>query len=179
MTLLVLLACGPSDDTGTTAAPVDLATLVPASAEVAWGCRWAYFAAQAGGNSFVADLVLPQADRYGNIDAHYARSLEPGERLEFGGGAGGDEMSVFDCVDVMDTQQGVRVWRATSASFEIDAVYVGERPDATCSGTGPNPVYDAQLTIVEAHFTDMDEVEATLSDWGPLEVEIGMDNCGG
>lgn len=177
--LLTLFACTAGTDTDTATTPVSLDGLVSSAGEDAWGCRWAYVAAVSSDHTLVADLILPEADRYANLDVSYARALEPDERIEIGGGSGGDELAVFDCSDVMETSQGIQVWRATAATIRVDAVYVGERTEQTCSGTDPNPVYDAELTITDATFTDMEENVATLTAWGPLAVEIGMDNCGG
>ena len=191
MTLLLLaqLACvdaddsgdtAPADDSGDTATtPVSLNDLLAGPETSAWGCRWAYMVSERDAAGFVADLHLLEADRYANLDVHYTRALEAGESLTVGGGTGTDDFAVFDCSDVFEVEQGVHVWQATSATIDLVATYVEDRPEWTCYGTGPNPVYDAQLTVVDATFEDAGGARGTLTDWGPLAVQIGMDFCGG
>lgn len=166
-----------SGDTGGTT-PVSLDEQLTAGVDHAWGCRWVYMVAEAGANTLVADLVLPEADELTRGPLSYNRALAAGESLQIGGGAGSGDLTVFDCSDVMDTMQGVHVWTATAATLSIEANYVEDRPDWTCDGTSDNPVYDMSLTITNATFTDEAGVEGELSTWGPLEVRVA-DYCGG
>lgn len=166
-----------SGDTGT-ATPVSLDELLPTSIDHAWGCRWLYTVAELAGMTVVAELTLPPDDELTRGPLSYDRALEAGETLQIGGGTGSGDLAVFDCSDVMEVSEGVRLWTATAATLSIQANYVEDRPDWTCDGTSDNPVYDVSLTISDGTFVDETGVEGELEAWGPLEVRVA-DYCGG
>lgn len=184
--LLALTAClevEPTDsadtaDTATTT-PVSLDAEVPATVDAAWGCRWLYAAAETDGFAATFDLELPPADELTRGPLQYDRALAAGESFVIGGmEPGTGDLAVFDCSDVIETAQGVRVWTATAATLSITATYIEDRPEWTCSGTDDNPVYDLDITVSDVTFTDEDGVPGTLSAWGPLRVRAS-DSCGG
>jgi len=184
--LLLLTACTAGDDTGAVptddtgaVTPVSLDAVLAGAPDGSWSCRWAYLAAVRGEYTLVADLVLPEADRYANQDVSYVRGLEASDALSVGGGPGTDELQIFDCSDVMEIPTDIHVWRATAATLSIDAVFVEDHPEWTCSGTDPNPLYDAQVSITDAVFEDSAGAIATLDAWGPFPFQIGADRCGG
>ena len=181
--ILFLLACDSSTDTAETGdsdtvEPISLDTELPAATDQAWGCRWVYAAAELGDYTMVANLSLPEADELTRTSLSYNRALGADEGLAFGGGAGGGEISVFDCSDVMETHTEVHVWTATAATIAIEATYIEDRPDWTCDGVSDNPVYDMDVTITDASFEDEAGVAGTLSSWGPMTVRVA-DYCGG
>lgn len=188
-TLLSLLACIDGTDTGdtgdtstddtATTAPVSLNEPLSSASTASWGCQWAYMADQHADASLVARIVLPEVDRHANTDVSYTAELGAEDSLEVADGPGLGEISFFDCSDVIETWSDAHVWTATAASYTLSATFVAEHPEWTCDGTSPNPVYDAALTIVDATFEDGAGGVATLTDWGPLAVQIGFDYCGG
>lgn len=109
----------------------------------------------------------------------YTRALGPEDQVRVGEGTGEDELDVFDCIDAMEVESGVRVWTAVEGTLTLDAVYTGERPEWTCDGTSPNPTYAAEVSLIDLRLVDESGAEATLSAWGPHPYTIGADHCGG
>lgn len=184
--LLFLAACTAPDDTGGVTgddtgipSPVSLDAILGGEPDAAWSCGWAYLVAAHAAATLVGELALPPEDRYANLDVAYTRALGPEDRVRVGHGAGGDDLDVFDCGDVMEVVEGVRVWTAVEGTLLLDAVYTGERPEWTCDGASPNPTYAAEVSLVDLRFVDGSGAEATLSAWGPHPYTIGADFCGG
>lgn len=185
MTLLLLSIGCIGEDTDSTPTDTDTGTTTPVSldglldAGNAWGCQWSYTAIDAGDAWLSMQLALPAEDRYANLDVSYEHVLGAEDSLEIASGPGTGEISLFDCSDLVEGYEDVELWTATAATIDIDAVFVEERPDWTCTGTDPNPVYDATITIRDASFTGSEGGVAELSTLGPFEQRIGHVFCGG
>ncbi|MFZ5476798.1 MAG: hypothetical protein ACOZNI_08495 [Myxococcota bacterium] len=189
--LLTLTACPPSaeddtaksDDTGATddtgePEPTVLDELFAGEPRNLWGCGWGYVVAEYDGATLVAELALPETDRYANADVSYARPLDAGDSLEVGAGAGPDEIQTFDCYDVMEIEEGVQLWTATSGDLALDATFVRDAPEHTCDGVSPNPIYDTHVVLTNLELADARGATATLSAF-TADLQLGMNYCGG
>jgi hypothetical protein len=188
--LFFLVACtaAPDDtasphdtagDTADSASPetVDLSEELPAAPDQTWACRWLYSVAEAGPYTVVIDLDLAQNED-DRSDFSVEHTLGPTDSIIIGGGVGPGTLSTFDCSDVMMNAEGVHLWESTAATLQINATYLQDKPEWTCDGTSPNPMYDIEVTIVEASFADSEGATATLSDWGHYSLPVA-DYCGG
>ena len=174
---------GDSGDTGDTAdtgevLPVNLADLVGGTPASVTSCGWAYVAARYAEATFVVRVSLPNADDEEPVDQNYTLPLGSADRIEIGTGTGTGTLNAWDCSDVMESEDGVRLWTASAATVSVDATYVRDAPEWTCDGEGPNPVYDATITLSDVLFTDENGVAGVLAEW-TVSTPIGMYYCGG
>lgn len=182
----LLLACDSTeddtatDDTGTdSTTPVSLDALVAGPPDSQRGCNWSYSTASWGDTWVVADLALPDADRYAAVDVTFDQAIAAEDELTIGTGTGTGEVAVFDCGDLVDVYQGVQQWDVVSGTFTLEATFEGDHPEWTCDSQTPNPVYDGVLTFFDLAFVDPAGNEATATSIGPLDIRLGQTVCGG
>jgi hypothetical protein len=187
LALLSLFGCpaavddtgAPVDDTGDPdPEPVVLDDTFAGEPNAVWACGWGYVVAEFDEGTIVLDLALPEADRYANVDVSYTRALGAEDLVEVSAGSGPDQIQYFDCYDVIENRDGVRLWTATSGDLALDATYLEERPEWLCEPGGANPVYETHLAITALVLEDDRGDTATLSAFA-ADVRLGYDVCGG